>query len=254
MQPLADANPTLPIVLVAAVALIDADGRVLLAERPEGKHLAGLWEFPGGKAQPGETPEAAGDAPGQQPADACRDDEDGRAGEGDLVGHVREHVLGVLDLDADLQGAARGPRRGEDPVRLAVDVRLGDVGAAGRGSGGDRQGRPGHRQADSRGTERRDRPVRRHDLRDHRPGRPAPRTAALRCRRRQHFGLPVLQGRGRRLQGGVDLLVDPLGGGAVAEQPDRRRDHGGDGGEGEREPGAQVRAQVLPHGRAQLSR
>src|SRR6266567_5317591 len=48
-----------PIVLVAAVALIDADGRVLLAERPEGKHLAGLWEFPGGKVQPGETPELA---------------------------------------------------------------------------------------------------------------------------------------------------------------------------------------------------
>ena len=45
--------------LVAAVALIDTDGRVLLAERPEGKHLAGLWEFPGGKVQPGETPEAA---------------------------------------------------------------------------------------------------------------------------------------------------------------------------------------------------
>jgi 8-oxo-dGTP diphosphatase len=48
-----------PIVLVAAVALIDADGRVLLAQRPEGKHLAGLWEFPGGKVHPGETPEAA---------------------------------------------------------------------------------------------------------------------------------------------------------------------------------------------------
>jgi 8-oxo-dGTP diphosphatase len=48
-----------PILLVAAVALIDADGRVLLAERPQGKHLAGLWEFPGGKVQPGETPEAA---------------------------------------------------------------------------------------------------------------------------------------------------------------------------------------------------
>jgi len=48
-----------PIVLVAAVALIDADGRVLLAQRPPGKHLAGLWEFPGGKVQPGETPEAA---------------------------------------------------------------------------------------------------------------------------------------------------------------------------------------------------
>ena len=47
------------IVLVAAVALIDPDGRVLLAQRPEGKHLAGLWEFPGGKVHPGETPEAA---------------------------------------------------------------------------------------------------------------------------------------------------------------------------------------------------
>lgn len=47
------------IVLVSAVALIDPDGRVLLAQRPEGKSLAGLWEFPGGKVDPGETPEAA---------------------------------------------------------------------------------------------------------------------------------------------------------------------------------------------------
>ena len=47
------------IVLVSAVALIDPDGRVLLAQRPEGKYLAGLWEFPGGKVDPGETPEAA---------------------------------------------------------------------------------------------------------------------------------------------------------------------------------------------------
>ncbi|MCA3437011.1 MAG: 8-oxo-dGTP diphosphatase MutT [Rhodobacter sp.] len=47
------------IVLVSAVALIDADGRVLLAQRPEGKSMAGLWEFPGGKVEPGETPEAA---------------------------------------------------------------------------------------------------------------------------------------------------------------------------------------------------
>ncbi len=46
-------------VLVSAVALIDADGRVLLAQRPEGKSMAGLWEFPGGKVEPGETPEAA---------------------------------------------------------------------------------------------------------------------------------------------------------------------------------------------------
>ena len=46
-------------VLVAAVALIDRDGRVLMAQRPEGKSMAGLWEFPGGKVEPGETPEAA---------------------------------------------------------------------------------------------------------------------------------------------------------------------------------------------------
>ena len=46
-------------VLVSAVALIDRDGRVLLAQRPEGKSMAGLWEFPGGKVEVGETPEAA---------------------------------------------------------------------------------------------------------------------------------------------------------------------------------------------------
>jgi len=49
----------LPIVLVAAVALVDADGRVLIARRPAGKAMAGLWEFPGGKVNPGETPEEA---------------------------------------------------------------------------------------------------------------------------------------------------------------------------------------------------
>jgi 8-oxo-dGTP diphosphatase len=50
---------SLPVLLVVAVALIDSDGRVLLAQRPEDKPMAGLWEFPGGKVQDGESPEAA---------------------------------------------------------------------------------------------------------------------------------------------------------------------------------------------------
>lgn len=49
----------LPIVTVVAVALLDADNRILLARRPAGKKMAGLWEFPGGKIEAGETPEAA---------------------------------------------------------------------------------------------------------------------------------------------------------------------------------------------------
>jgi len=49
----------LKLLLVVAAALVDADGCVLVAQRPEGKQLAGLWEFPGGKVDPGERPEAA---------------------------------------------------------------------------------------------------------------------------------------------------------------------------------------------------
>jgi 8-oxo-dGTP diphosphatase len=49
----------LTLLLVAAVALVDTDGRVLLAQRPPGKSLAGLWEFPGGKVEAGESPESA---------------------------------------------------------------------------------------------------------------------------------------------------------------------------------------------------
>jgi 8-oxo-dGTP diphosphatase len=56
-EPTADGSR--PVLLVAACALIDVDGRVLLARRPEGKKMAGLWEFPGGKLNPGEIPEAA---------------------------------------------------------------------------------------------------------------------------------------------------------------------------------------------------
>jgi 8-oxo-dGTP diphosphatase len=51
--------PNKKIVLVAAVALVDPDNRVLIAQRPEGKSMAGLWEFPGGKVGEGETPEYA---------------------------------------------------------------------------------------------------------------------------------------------------------------------------------------------------
>jgi len=53
------ARAGLPLLHVVAAALIDTDGRVLVAQRPAGKHLAGRWEFPGGKIEPGETPEAA---------------------------------------------------------------------------------------------------------------------------------------------------------------------------------------------------
>lgn len=51
--------PTTSLLHVVAVALTDADGRVLVQQRPEGKPMAGLWEFPGGKIDAGETPEAA---------------------------------------------------------------------------------------------------------------------------------------------------------------------------------------------------
>ncbi|UTP40635.1 8-oxo-dGTP diphosphatase MutT [Phenylobacterium sp. LH3H17] len=46
-----------PMLFVAAAALVDSEGRVLICQRPQGKQLAGLWEFPGGKVEPGETPE-----------------------------------------------------------------------------------------------------------------------------------------------------------------------------------------------------
>ena len=54
-----EVSAPVPTVLVVAVALVDPDGRILIAQRPEGKSLAGLWEFPGGKVEPGERPEQA---------------------------------------------------------------------------------------------------------------------------------------------------------------------------------------------------
>jgi 8-oxo-dGTP diphosphatase len=54
-----DLSDSVPVVRVAAVALVDSDGRLLVAQRPEGKSLAGMWEFPGGKIEPGELPESA---------------------------------------------------------------------------------------------------------------------------------------------------------------------------------------------------
>jgi len=54
-----ETRKSVPIVLVAAAALIDTDNRLLICKRPEGKSLAGLWEFPGGKVETGESPEAA---------------------------------------------------------------------------------------------------------------------------------------------------------------------------------------------------
>ncbi len=71
------------VTLVVACALVDADKRVLLAQRPEGKALAGLWEFPGGKIEPGERPEA---------------DPDPRAARGD-----RHHRQRSLPRAADLR-------------------------------------------------------------------------------------------------------------------------------------------------------
>ena len=59
LMPTIEVEDPIPMVLVVAAALIDSDGRVLIARRPSGRKMAGLWEFPGGKVEQGETPESA---------------------------------------------------------------------------------------------------------------------------------------------------------------------------------------------------
>ena len=59
MSPLTPGKPPKSLLIVVAAALVDRDGRLLVQQRPEGLSMAGLWEFPGGKLEPGETPEQA---------------------------------------------------------------------------------------------------------------------------------------------------------------------------------------------------
>ena len=59
LKPVSEAGARVEILMVVAAALVDSDGRVLVQQRPPGKPMAGLWEFPGGKVEPGEAPEAA---------------------------------------------------------------------------------------------------------------------------------------------------------------------------------------------------
>jgi len=114
----------LPVVLVAAVALLDADGRVLLARRPEGKPMAGLWEFPGGKIGDGETPEAAlvrelGEELAIDIAESC-------LAPLTFASHAYEdfHLLMVLFACRVWKGTPL-PREGQE-LRWVRPVRLGD--------------------------------------------------------------------------------------------------------------------------------
>ena len=108
------------LVLVAAVALVDAAGRVLLACRPAGKAMAGLWEFPGGKIEAGETPEAA-------LIRECREELGIRIAPADLTalnfashGYPDFHLLMPLYLCRRWQGAPT-PREGQRMVWAAAD-------------------------------------------------------------------------------------------------------------------------------------
>ncbi len=110
------------VILVSAVALVDPDGRILLAQRPEGKSMAGLWEFPGGKVEPGETPEAAlirelkiGGAKINQRYRLA-----GVGGVG-LLGNMIQHLLHVAVVGCDQHLAADLSERRLEPAQTFIE-------------------------------------------------------------------------------------------------------------------------------------
>ena len=114
-----------PLLLVVAAALIDADGRVLIARRPEGKAMAGLWEFPGGKVAPGETPEAA--LIRELHEELGIDTEESCLAPLTFASHTYEsfHLLMPLYLCRRWHGSVR-PREGQ-ATQWVRPVRLGEV-------------------------------------------------------------------------------------------------------------------------------
>ncbi len=114
------APPVRPTVLVAAVALIDAKGRILLAKRPAGKSMAGLWEFPGGKVEEGEAPEAALI---RELKEELGIDVEPEALKGlTIVSHVYQdfHLLMSLYLCREWRGAPQG-REGQECLWVAPE-------------------------------------------------------------------------------------------------------------------------------------
>ena len=109
-----------PTVLVAAVALIDAKGKILLAKRPEGKSMPGLWEFPGGKVEEGEAPESA--LVRELKEELGIDVEPEALKALTIVSHAYEdfHLLMSLYLCREWRGAPQG-REGQDCLWVAPD-------------------------------------------------------------------------------------------------------------------------------------
>lgn len=114
-----DGKPAVrPTVLVAAVALIDAKGKILLAKRPQGKSMAGLWEFPGGKVEAGEAPQSA--LVRELREELGIDVEPAALRRLSIVSHAYEdfHLLMSLYLCREWRGAPRG-REGQECLWVA---------------------------------------------------------------------------------------------------------------------------------------